>query len=133
MFSSLDLGQTESVHIKVPDDIDVNSDSEFQPKCAVLNTPDLNILLNRCGKWVGISGSALRCFKSCITGTVSIANYESECIKIICGVPQGSILYLTSTWFLQLTSWNIIMSPILIIQMTHSSIYQLMTSAPYIC
>ncbi len=56
---------------------------------------DHNILLERLENWVGLSGMALKWFRSYLEGRgyfVSIGEHKSKWTSMTCGVPQGSIL-----------------------------------------
>lgn len=88
---------TETAFIKALNDTHVNSDSSRVSVIALLalfasvKTVDRIILIDR----LEISGSALNWFKSYLQDRdycVSTGNYESERMKITCGVPQGTIL-----------------------------------------
>ncbi len=62
---------------------------------AVFDTVDHNILLERLENWVGLSGMALKWFRSYLEGRgyyVSIGEHKSQWTSMTCGVPQGSIL-----------------------------------------
>ncbi len=62
---------------------------------AAFDTVDHNILLERLENWVGLSGMALKWFKSYLEGRgyyVSIGEHKSKWTSMTCGVPQGSIL-----------------------------------------
>ncbi len=62
---------------------------------AAFDTVDHNILLERLENWVGLSGMALKWFRSYLEGRgyyVSIGEHKSKWTSMTCGVPQGSIL-----------------------------------------
>ncbi len=91
----------EPVLIKIINDIRLNS---YTGKISVLVLLDLsaafdtvnhNILLQRLENWVGLSGMALKWFRSYLEGRgyyVSIGERKSQWTSMTCGVPQGSIL-----------------------------------------
>ncbi len=61
----------------------------------LFDTVDHNILLERLENWVGLSGMALKWFRSYLEGRgyyVSIGEHKSKWTSMTCGVPQGSIL-----------------------------------------
>ncbi len=62
---------------------------------AAFDTVDHNIHLERLENWVGLSGMALKWFRSFLEGRgyfVSIGEHKSKWTSMTCGVPQGSIL-----------------------------------------
>ncbi len=62
---------------------------------AAFDTVDHNILLERLENWVGLSGMALKWFRSYLEGRgyyVSIGEHKSKWTSMTCRVPQGSIL-----------------------------------------
>ncbi len=62
---------------------------------AAFDTVDHKILLERLENWVGLSGMALKWFRSYLEGRgyyVSIGEHKSKWTSMTCGVPQGSIL-----------------------------------------
>ena len=62
---------------------------------ATFDTVDHNILLNRLQLAFGIRGTAFKWIESFVTGrvqTVSFASEKSAESKVLCGVPQGSVL-----------------------------------------
>ncbi len=62
---------------------------------AAFDTVNHNILLERLENWVGLSGMALKWFRSYLEGRgyfVSIGEHKSKWTSMTCGVPQGSIL-----------------------------------------
>ncbi len=84
---------TETALIKIINDICLNSDSGYLS--AAFDTVDHNILLERLENWVGLSGMALKWFRSYLEGRsyyVSIGEHKSKWTSMTCGVPQGSIL-----------------------------------------
>ena len=92
---------TETVLIKVLNDIHLNNDASrtsvlvLLDLSAAFDTVDHDILLNRLEKWVGLTGTVLHWFKSYLQDRdyfVSIGEHVSERNKMMCGVPQGSIL-----------------------------------------
>ncbi len=92
---------TETVLIKIINDIRFNSDSGkisvlvLLDLSAAFGTVDHNILLERLENWVGLSGMALKWFRSYLEGRgyyVSIGEHKSKWTSMTCGVPQGSIL-----------------------------------------
>ncbi len=91
---------TETALIKI-NDIRFNSDSGkisvlvLLDLSAAFDTVDHNILLERLENWVGLSGMALKWFRSYLEGRgyyVSIGEHKSKWTSMTCGVPQGSIL-----------------------------------------
>ncbi len=87
--------------IKIINDIRFNSDSGkisvlvLLDLSAAFDTVDHNILLERLENWVGLSGMALKWFRSYLEGRgyyVSIGEHKSKWTSMTCGVPQGSIL-----------------------------------------
>ncbi len=92
---------TETALIKIINDIHFNSDSGkisvlvLLDLSAAFDTVDHNILLERLENWVGLSGMALKWFRSYLEGRgyyVSIGEHKSKWTSMTCGVPQGSIL-----------------------------------------
>ncbi len=92
---------TEMALIKIINDIRFNSDSGkisvlvLLDLSAAFDTVDHNILLERLENWVGLSGMALKWFRSYLEGRgyyVSIGEHKSKWTSMTCGVPQGSIL-----------------------------------------
>ncbi len=62
---------------------------------AAFDTVDHNILLERLENWVGLSGMALKWFRSYLERRgyyVSLGEHKSKWTSMTCGVPQGSIL-----------------------------------------
>ncbi len=62
---------------------------------AAFDTVYHNILLERLENWVGLSGMALKWFRSYLEGRgyyVSIGEHKSKWTSMTCRVPQGSIL-----------------------------------------
>ncbi len=92
---------TETALIKIINDIRFHSDSGkisvlvLLDLSAAFDTVDHNILLERLENWVGLSGMALKWFRSYLEGRgyyVSIGEHKSKWTSMTCGVPQGSIL-----------------------------------------
>uniref|UniRef100_A0A3B3WG99 Reverse transcriptase domain-containing protein n=1 Tax=Poecilia mexicana TaxID=48701 RepID=A0A3B3WG99_9TELE len=92
---------TETALVKIFNDLRLNTDRNkitvlvLLDLSAAFDTVDHDILLSRLEHWVGISGTALSWLKSYLSNRtfhVSIGNFKSKLIDIICGVPQGSIL-----------------------------------------
>ncbi len=92
---------TETALIKIINDIRFNSDSGkisvlvLLDLSAAFDTVDHNILLERLENWVGLSGMALKWFRSYLEGRgyyVSLGEHTSKWTSMTCGVPQGSIL-----------------------------------------
>ncbi len=92
---------TEIALIKIINDIRFNSDSGkisvlvLLDLSAAFDTVDHNMLLERLENWVGLSGMALKWFRSYLEGRgyfVSIGEDKSKWTSMTCGVPQGSIL-----------------------------------------
>ncbi len=92
---------TETALIKIINDIRFNSDSGkisvlvLLDLSAAFDTVDHNILLERLENWLGLSGMALKWFRSYLDGKgyyVSIGEHKSKWTSMTCGVPQGSIL-----------------------------------------
>ncbi len=92
---------TETALIKIINDIRFNSDSGkisvlvLLDLSAAFDTVDHNILLERLENWVGLSGMALKWFRSYLEGRgyyVSIGEHKSKWTSMTCGIPQGSIL-----------------------------------------
>ncbi len=89
---------TETALIRVTNDLLLLSD--FGCNCllvlldlsAAFDTIDLNIILNRLEKCVGISGSALAWFKSDHHQFVAVNEEESYRSQVQYGVPQGAVL-----------------------------------------
>ena len=62
---------------------------------AAFDTIDHTILLRRLGNWFGVSGKALDCFKSYLTGRsqrIKLGNCMSSRSDLSFGFPQGSVL-----------------------------------------
>ncbi len=62
---------------------------------AAFDTVNHNIILQRLENWVGLSGMALKWFRSYFEGRgyyVSIGEHKSKWTSMTCGVPQGLIL-----------------------------------------
>uniref|UniRef100_A0A3P9DQW7 Reverse transcriptase domain-containing protein n=1 Tax=Maylandia zebra TaxID=106582 RepID=A0A3P9DQW7_9CICH len=62
---------------------------------SAFDTVDHQILIDRLNCTVGISGSVLKWFTSFLedrTLLVSVGNFQSDVAKLLCGVPQGSVL-----------------------------------------
>lgn len=61
---------------------------------AAFDKTDVNSLIERLEKWVGVCGSVLALFASHLKEqfSVSLGHFMSTKADIICGVPQGSIL-----------------------------------------
>ena len=87
--------------IKVVNDIRLNSDTGnisvlvLLDLSAAFDTVDHSILLHRLEKWVGLSDTLLHWFRSYLQDRdyfVSIGNFVSQKVNMMCGVPQGSIL-----------------------------------------
>ncbi len=92
---------TETALIKIINDIRLNSDTGkisvlvLLDLSAAFDTVNHNILLERLENWVGLSGMALKWFRSYLEGRgyfVSIGEHKSKWTSMTCGVPQGSIL-----------------------------------------
>ncbi len=92
---------TETALIKIINDIHFNSDSGkisvlvLLDLSAAFDTVDHNTLLERLENWVGLSGMALKWFRSYLEGRgyyVSLGEHKSKWTSMTCGVPQGSIL-----------------------------------------
>ena len=92
---------TETLLTKVKNDIQLKMDNGqvvmlvLLDLSAAFDTIDHNILINRLEKRYGITGNALRWFKSYLTGrtqSVNINGVESEKRPLKYGVPQGSKL-----------------------------------------
>ncbi len=92
---------TETALIKIINDIRFNSDSGkisvmvLLDLSAAFDTVDHNILIERLENWVGLSGMALKWFRSYLEGRgyyVSIGEHKSKWTSMTCGVPQGLIL-----------------------------------------
>ncbi len=92
---------TETALIKSINDIRFNSDSGkisvlvLLDLIAAFDTADHNILLERLENWVGLSGMALKWFRSYLEGRgyyVSLGEHKSKWTSMTCGVPQGSVL-----------------------------------------
>ncbi len=89
---------TEPALIKIINDIRFNSDSGkisvlvLLDLSAAFDTVDHNILLERLENWVGLSGMALKWFRSYLEGRgyyVSIGEHKSKWTSMTCGVSQG--------------------------------------------
>uniref|UniRef100_A0A8C6KM62 Reverse transcriptase domain-containing protein n=2 Tax=Nothobranchius furzeri TaxID=105023 RepID=A0A8C6KM62_NOTFU len=92
---------TESALIRVLNDILVASDSGSRvlllqlDLSAAFDTVDHQILLNRLGSWVGVTGVALKWFRSYLSNrtiSVQIGDCASSSLPLPWGVPQGSVL-----------------------------------------
>ncbi|XP_076578637.1 LOW QUALITY PROTEIN: uncharacterized protein LOC143315073 [Chaetodon auriga] len=92
---------TETVLYSKINDIHLNNDASktsvlvLLDLSAAFDTVDHDILLDRLEKWVGLTGTVLHWFKSYLQDRdyfVSIGEHVSERKKMMCGVPQGSIL-----------------------------------------
>ncbi len=92
---------TETALIKIINEIRFNSDFGkisvlvLLDLSAAFDTVDHNILLERLENWVGLSGMALKWFRSYLEGRgyyVSIGEHKSKWTSMTCRVPQGSIL-----------------------------------------
>uniref|UniRef100_A0A3Q3LSB9 Reverse transcriptase domain-containing protein n=1 Tax=Mastacembelus armatus TaxID=205130 RepID=A0A3Q3LSB9_9TELE len=92
---------TETALIKVTNDIRLNTDAGrvsvlvLLDLSAAFDTVDHVILLQRLENWIGISGTALKWFKSYLEDRkyfVEVGNCVSDQMVLTCGVPQGSIL-----------------------------------------
>ncbi len=62
---------------------------------AAFDTIDHEILIARLERLIGICGTVLNGFKSCLTNTsfsVTLGEFTSSLASLICGMPQGSIL-----------------------------------------
>ncbi len=103
IFNLVSVCVTATALIKIINDIRFNSDSGkisvlvLLDLSAAFDTVDHNILLERLENWVGLSGMALKWFRSYLEGRgyyVSIGEHESKWTSMTCGVPQGSILAL---------------------------------------
>lgn len=87
--------------VKVVNDIHLNSDTGnisvmvLLDLSAAFDTVNHSILLDRLEKWVGLSDTVLHWFSSYLQDRdyfVSIGNFVSQKVYMMCGVPQGSIL-----------------------------------------
>ena len=92
---------TETALIKVTNDIRLNTDAGkvsvlvLLDLSAAFDTVDHVILLQRLEDWVGVSGTALKWFKSYLEDRkyfVEVGTCVSDEMALTCGVPQGSIL-----------------------------------------
>uniref|UniRef100_A0A3Q3LKF2 Reverse transcriptase domain-containing protein n=1 Tax=Mastacembelus armatus TaxID=205130 RepID=A0A3Q3LKF2_9TELE len=92
---------TETALIKVTNDIRLNTDAGrvsvlvLLDLSAAFDTVDHVILLQRLEDWIGISGTALKWFKSYLEDRkyfIEVGNCVSDQMVLTCGVPQGSIL-----------------------------------------
>ncbi len=97
---------TETALIEIMNDIRLNSDFGkismlvLLDLSAAFDTVDHNILLQRLENWVGLSGMALKWFRSYLEGRgyyVSIGEHKSKWTSMTCGVPQASILALMTS------------------------------------
>lgn len=62
---------------------------------ATFDMVDHNILLQRLESWVGLKGNVFKCFKSYLADrsvSVCVKDCMSRRSRLLCGVPQGSIL-----------------------------------------
>ena len=92
---------TETLLIKIVNDLLIASDEKtasvimLLDLSAAFDTVDHGVLLGILEKEIGITGTALKWFKSFLTGRtqrIRLGSTVSECITIIFGVPQGSVL-----------------------------------------
>uniref|UniRef100_A0A8C5AN71 Reverse transcriptase domain-containing protein n=1 Tax=Gadus morhua TaxID=8049 RepID=A0A8C5AN71_GADMO len=95
------LHSTESALLRVFNDIFLATDSGHSVVLVLLDltaafdTVDLDILIARLEQWVGVSGTALKWFRSYLTQRsfcVSLAEHVSSTVPLLHGVPQGSLL-----------------------------------------
>ena len=92
---------TETLLLKLVNDVLIGFDSN---SCTILllidlsaafDTVDIDKLLDILKKDIGITGTALKWFKSFLTGRtqrVKIKNSLSDSLSVLYGVPQGSVL-----------------------------------------
>ena len=92
---------TETAMLKIKNDIDVALDQGdgvllvLLDLCAAFDTIDHKIMLPRLKCYCGITGNALKWFKSYMenrTQTVLVKGSKSEPVNLTNGVPQGSVL-----------------------------------------
>ena len=92
---------TETLVVKIVDDVLIGFDSNngtlllLLDLSAAFDTVDIEKLINILEKEFGISGIALKWFKSFLVGRtqkVRIHDTVSDCLDVLFGVPQGSVL-----------------------------------------
>ncbi len=92
---------TETALLKVCNDVLISTDSVnsdilvLLDLTAAFDTIIHSILISRLEHYVGLRGNVLKWFASYLHNrccAVNIANHTSSIARLICGVPQGSIL-----------------------------------------
>ena len=92
---------TETLLLKLVDDVLIGFDSNSATilllidLSAAFDTVDIDLLLDILEKDIGIKGTALKWFRSFLTGRtqrVQIENSLSDILPVLFGVPQGSVL-----------------------------------------